>query len=127
MTELETEIREVLSRNHVSFAELSAIEGFKGDLQLTLAEKNLVLWCGVSQEACDILNRLQAEGEFDYFHGGQSTFLAYVFDGITLQMPIAKGDRHYKKAHWLPVTLKIKRGKEPNPHTMKGKTNDPNP
>jgi hypothetical protein len=108
MTELETEIRKVLSRNHVSFAELSAIEGFKGDLQIALAEKNVVLWSGVSEEACDILDRLLADGEFEYVNDGQATFLAYLIDGITLQMPIAKGNRHYKTTHWLPVTLWLK-------------------
>jgi hypothetical protein len=108
MTQLETEIREVLDENHVTFAELSRIDGFGGGemcIEFGEGKKNILAWAGMSEEAVEILRRLEAEGVFHFDHHGTSTFLCYLVDGVQLNLPLAKRAKHYKEPHWLPVTL----------------------
>ena len=65
MTGLETAIRNVLKRDNVTFAELSRIEGFNGNLALVNpANNNIIYWMGMSEQAVSILERLQADGVF---------------------------------------------------------------
>jgi len=100
---LEHDIRELLTRNHVSFAELSRIDEFRGDMDLTSANNpNLIWWRGVSEEAALTLARLREEGIFHY-HG--TTLLTYLIDGTTLRLPIATRKYPYKTPHWAPVML----------------------
>lgn len=101
---LDVAIREMLRlRNHVSFAELSRIEGFKGRLTLCAeASPNIVLWNGISQEAADILEDLRKSGVFEY---RPASWMVYLTDGMALNMPMVKRNVKYKTPHWFPVTL----------------------
>jgi hypothetical protein len=101
MTDLLEAIREKLKHNHVSFAELSQIEGFRGDLSMSI-DDNLVIWSGMSQEACDALETIRQEGEYELV---TTPPLIYFIDGMTLDMPIAKRLGAYKKPHWAPCVL----------------------
>jgi hypothetical protein len=101
---LRAAIREQLKKDHVSFAELTRIPGFNGNL--TLVSKiipNVIFWSGLSEEACDVLDQLQDAGEY-HLHG--CSMLVYFADGSALKMPIAKKKVQYKTPHWLPCVLK---------------------
>jgi hypothetical protein len=96
-------LRELLERNHVTFAEISRIEGARGDREITIETdeaSNIVLWQGVSQELADALEIIRQEGQYEPRPTG---ILTYAIDGMMLRMPIAKRKRHYKTPHWLPV------------------------
>jgi hypothetical protein len=68
MSDLEAAIREALKRDHVSFAELSGLPGFRGDYSLSSADfPNVIWWANMSEDAIDTLNRLREEGVF-HFH-----------------------------------------------------------
>jgi|ERR1051326_555600 hypothetical protein len=98
-------IREALRIDHVSFAELSRIDGFKGNLALVLDKNpNIILWTGMSEAAVASLNALLKE---DYCHIHPTTTLVYMIDAQMPQMPLAKSNRKYKDPHWAPVTLKL--------------------
>lgn len=105
MTKLLEQIKEKLSWGSVSFAELSRIEGFNGDLEIKLnhpSVSNVVLWSGLSEEAIEALEVIRKEGEYII---SPSTILVYLMDGVSLNLPIAKSKRHYKKPHWAPVVF----------------------
>jgi hypothetical protein len=108
-TQLEIDIREMLENDYVTFAELSRIDGFKGDGSLRLGDEdsNIFAWAGISPEAVEVLVRLQTEGVFHFDHHSMSTYLCYMVDGVTLNLPIAKRRKRYAKPHWLPVTLAL--------------------
>jgi hypothetical protein len=107
MTQLEIDIRQTLEKDNVTFAELSRIDGFRGDLEIQFGQGryNILAWSGVSEEAAQILQRLEAEGVFHFDHHSASTFLCYMIDGAQLNLPLAKDAKRYAKPHWLPVTL----------------------
>jgi hypothetical protein len=108
-------IRETLKRNHVTFAELSRLEGFWGPLDLLINHEkasNVVIWSGMSQEAVDALWVIQQEGEYEMV---PTTALTYLIDGVTLNLPIAKSARHYKKPRWAPTVLRKKLTAERKP------------
>jgi hypothetical protein len=96
-------IRTALDRGADTFAALSRIEGFAGPYQL-MCDQNLVVWRGVSEEACEALNHLLAAKEIHY---KPTSPAVYAYYGIGLvDLPIARGFRPYKRPHWLPVLLK---------------------
>jgi hypothetical protein len=102
MSALLSAIRERLAwGDHVSFAELSQIDGFNGDLSLSL-DDNLVVWAGMSREACDALETIRREGEYILIPTSPMT---YMFDGAALSLPLAKRPRAYKTPHWAPCVL----------------------
>ena len=78
------------------------IEGFKGDSWFVLPGK-IVLWIGVSEEACTALQELVRE---EKIHACPSHPLVYFYDGRAVSLPLAKQPprRGYKDYHWLPVT-----------------------
>jgi hypothetical protein len=103
------EIREILRRDHVRFAELGRIEGFAGTHQLMLdapGSSNILVWSRISQDAADALQALMAAGEC-YLKG--TTTLTYWVDGMMLDLPLARQRRHYKKPYWCPCVLKLGR------------------
>jgi hypothetical protein len=109
-TPLLAAIRDALRRDHVSFAELSRIEGFRGDLQMMAnADRvsNVVIWGGVSRAAIEALEIIRKEGEYEL---APASFMTYLIDGVTLNLPIAKQIRHYKNPHWAPMVLSRKTG-----------------
>lgn len=101
-------------RSGVTFVELRDIPGFEGD-QLILLDgpgiANVVLWCGVSQEAVTAIQELLAEGRITY---SQAHVLAYLIDGGTLSLPLAKRAKAYKRLRWLPVAFNLA-GASPRP------------
>jgi hypothetical protein len=122
--ELEAAIRETLKKDHVSFAELSRLPGFKGDYSLSSADfPNIIWWVNMSEGAIDTLTRLRKEGVF-HFHPANP--LIYLIDGCSLTLPIVKRVVNYKTPHWAPVSLKLgpgpchergcpKKGRRPRP------------
>ena len=99
------DIRKVLKKDYVSFAELSRIDGFKGDYSMRSRKyENVIWWAGMSEEALDALDELERRGEF-HFH--QADQLIYLLDGVALKLPMVKSVRSYKTPHWIPVCLKL--------------------
>src|SRR6516225_7638239 len=108
------EIRRVLRSDHVSFAELSRIEGFSGgSLALTLGDNDsIVFWDDLSQEAVDALQQLIAA------HCEPCSPLVYLVDGVMPRLPISKQARRYKERHWGPIVLRP--GPRSNHQSYKG-------
>lgn len=95
----------ICNRDYVSFVELSRIEGAKGPYRLMFSRLgNVVLWEGLSEEFCDAYDLMVHQGEMHMVPA--SSVLVYMCDGVTLNLPIVKGMRFYKKLHWLPVTFR---------------------
>jgi len=105
MTNLETAIRAELKRDHVSFAELSRIEGFRGSCEIGFLDRNILIWQSISREAIDIIRRIQVAHEVYLIPA--SSALIYIIDGVTLNLPIAKRWQHYKTLHWLPTVFTL--------------------
>ena len=108
---MKNKIIEYFKRNGgigISFAELSKrIEGFNGEIAMTFSKKpNLVMWAGMSREAFDAMRELMEERKISIT---STTQLVYLIDGMSLQLPIAKRFKDYKKEHWLPVTMRLMR------------------
>ncbi len=95
--------------DHVSFNELSRdVAGVKGELDMALEKYNIILWQGLSAAAVDAILELQKEGALHL----KPTFpLTYMVEGTYLTLPVATKKAVYKKPRWLPVVLKLGRGK----------------
>jgi hypothetical protein len=96
------EIRAALDRGADTFAALSQISGFSGPHEL-MYDQNLVVWPGISAEACEALNQLLAAKEIHY---RLTSPLVYAYNGLRVDLPIAHGFRSYERLHWLPLLLK---------------------
>lgn len=103
------DIREVLKQDHVTFTELSRIEGFSGGgLTWSIRNEkisNVVIWVDMTREAVDAIETIIAEGKYEMV---PTTPLTYLIDGSMLKLPLAKSVRHYKKEHWVPTIFKKK-------------------
>lgn len=79
----------------------------KGDHSLTIEPKlNIVLWVNMSEKLVASIIELIHNKEI---HVHPASFLAYMIDGGSLRLPLAKkppSSSGYKKPHWLPVTLR---------------------
>lgn len=96
----------IKTRRHVSFAELSQIDGFKGDLSFGFSE-NLLLWTGMSEEAVEAMSDLMKTKKITPDSNG-TTLMCYFADGAALSLPVAKSlKREYKKPHWVPTTWNV--------------------
>lgn len=104
------DIREVLKRDNVTWAELSRIEGFSGGgITWAISSEqlsNIVIWVDMTRDAVDAMDTIIKEGEYEIT---STDPLIYLIDGSMLNMPIAESKRHYKKAHWCPTIFKRKR------------------
>jgi hypothetical protein len=89
--------------DNVTFAELSRMDGASGHYVFELGE-NVVCWSGISKELCDALRDLR---EADRIHFASTSHLTYLIDGATLNLPLVKRVRAYRKPHWLPVVVKL--------------------
>lgn len=93
----------------VSFVEL--INHFKdtnGCKELSIrgnSYSNIVLWTGMSEKFCDVMENVEASSEIEMV---QVDTLVYVIDGIRPRLPIVKSMRHYKSPRWLPVAYDLK-------------------
>jgi hypothetical protein len=92
------------STDYVSYAELAShFPEFKdGEFAISLRQ-NLILWVNMTQEAAQVVEELRAEKRIVV---NPSSLLVYLCDGMSLNMPIAKRVRDYKKPHWAPTTLR---------------------
>ncbi len=85
-------------------------EEAQGEMMMHLPNRpNIILWMGVSDAFINAFIAAKREVFLDTTH-----FMIYAMDGGVLRLPIAKrfGKTDYKKPHWLPVVLSIKRDKE---------------
>jgi hypothetical protein len=105
---MKAEILELIRRKQaVSFVELAReIPGFSdpfgGGLDMAVsAWGNVILWTDLTAEAIQAMQELEAEGKIDAHLCGP---FPYWIDGATLNLPLAKPKRSYKKPRWLPVT-----------------------
>jgi hypothetical protein len=98
---IKSEILTIAGRGGVSFVELWAIDGVRGDYAMDL-RPSITLWAGISRFAIEAINELMAEKRLVM---QPESRLVYLLDGCTLNHPIAKDIRDYKTQHWLPVTL----------------------
>ena len=107
---LKERIFELISKEGCeTFAEIQShnIEDFGGDYLFTWEHRpDLVLWSGLSKESIAAFTELLVEKKI-FPH--PCHFLAYVYDGGALRLPIAKGaSKRYKKQHWLPIMFKTR-------------------
>jgi len=104
---MKSEILDLIRRKQaVSFVELAReIPGFTattGGMDMVVsAWENVVLWTDLSREAIHAMQELEAEGSIDAHLCG---VFPYLIDGATLNLPVAKPKRSYRKPRWLPVT-----------------------
>jgi len=104
---MKSEILELIRRKQdVTFVELAReIPGFTdktGGMDMAVsAWANVVLWTDLSPEAVKAMQELETEGSIDAHLCG---VFPYLIDGATLNLPIAKPKRSYRKPRWLPVT-----------------------
>lgn len=85
-----------------SFVELSEIDGFTGNNNFEIEDKNIILWQNISPEAINAINELIEEKKMEMV--STSPFV-YHADGKILTLPIAKQSRRYKKLRWLPTAF----------------------
>jgi hypothetical protein len=90
--------------DYVSYAELAnRFSEFKdGEFAISLRQ-NLILWVNMTEDAVQAIDELRAEKRITV---NPSSLLVYLADGMSLNMPIAKRVRDYKKPHWVPTTLR---------------------
>ncbi len=108
LSDMAQEILEMITqRGRVSFAELARIEGFQGEASYELGDRNILLWAGMSLEACDAMQQLE-NGK--HIEADPCSVIVYLADGLSLKLPIAIRPTYYKRSHWLPVVWSL-----PNP------------
>ena len=100
----------VASRQHVSFAEIEQeFPEERGDQMMLLpGYPTIILWQGISGHLIDTI--------IDCLNDRTLTahpmhFLAYLHDGATIRLPIAKRKIQYKKPHWMPTMFMAPRDK----------------
>ena len=95
--------------DHVTFNELSRdVAGVKGELDMAIDKYNIIIWQNLSAEAVNVILELQEEGAL---HLKPTIPLTYMVEGVYLTLPVATKKALYKKPRWLPVVLKLGRGK----------------
>lgn len=104
----------IVSREYVSYAELSQIDGFRGGDRAIFHKyyPNLICWIGLTEEAANAVMHLLNSGQI---HHKPASILVYLYDGQLLDLPLVKSAsaaRKYKTPHWLPVTLNSGPGPE---------------
>jgi hypothetical protein len=95
----------VTERQHVSFVEIKRLlgEDSRGEIWLSLPKHpNIILWPNISQAMADTIISLINAGRL-YVH--PASVLVYFVDGESLNLPLARQARQYKKPHWLPVVF----------------------
>jgi hypothetical protein len=108
---MKDQILQTAQKDWVSFAELARIDGFTGapdangctNWMQWPGYENLIIWPDVSREGLDAINELIAEKQIFLATG---TKLSYFIDGCTLDMPLARSIREYKKPHWAPTFVR---------------------
>lgn len=97
------EIKKLLPKGGVSFAEMSRIDGFNGTLSMCLGgNENVILWSDMSQEAIEAIKQILDEGEYKMV---PTQAMVYWIDGLVPSLPTVKRNMVYKTLHWLPVSF----------------------
>jgi hypothetical protein len=106
--------------DYVTFAELqqklAPYLPTDGSQALTLTHENLIVWLGMSEAFCDLMQRLFREQRL-FAH--PSSYLSYMMDGRLPGLPLAKRPPKggYRTPHWVPVCLRL----VPLPETKGGR------
>lgn len=92
--------------DHVTFVELRKVWAAHiqadGNHAIVLGNNpNVILWVGVSDRFCGLYDLLLKQG----VTLEPGSYLAYLIDGGTLNLPVVKRVMTYKTPHWLPVVL----------------------
>jgi len=101
---LKTAILELLKEkgDGRSFAELSGLPGFKGQLGLEFGNSNVFAWFHCSPEAVAAIKELLDEKKIIL---REALPVLYHVDGSIPARPVGDPDRTYKKAHWWPAQI----------------------
>lgn len=107
--EMKKKVLEYINREgSVSYAELEWFfeqnhYDYKGDVA-TASEKciHVIFWSGWKREAFDMMGELIQEGKI---HREPTSFLTYLLDGATQDLPMVKCNKQYKTDHWLPTVF----------------------
>ena len=98
-----------LTGNSMLFTDMERIPGFKAEnyedaCGFPLHEKfeNLVLWDWVSKEGITSIKKLIRSDLLDCW---SCSPLLYYYEGVRLDMPLAKSMRSYKKPRWFPMAF----------------------
>jgi hypothetical protein len=72
----------------------------KGDVCITVKYQTVLLWVGMSEDFAKVYSDCTRQ---NLIFRHPASALTYFVDGVTLDFPLAKSDRNYKKPHWFPV------------------------
>lgn len=102
----------VKEKGWVSFVELERLfekygYDFKGEYAITYKYPTLVFWIGWNMEAINLFNQVRLEA--DWMLDPCSPFIYYL-DCQVPNLPIAKKEHQYKKDHWIPACLNVRKG-----------------
>lgn len=105
--EMGEKILEIIRFNgDASFADIMSALGdeAKGDLSWEISP-NTVLWANMSQTLIDAFKLIH-----DKIEPRPSQVLVYLYDGASLNLPIANNLRKkgYKTLHWFPVVFRLR-------------------
>ncbi|MGE7954642.1 pathogenicity island protein [Lysinibacillus xylanilyticus] len=92
------EIERLFKENHFHYEGNRSLQG----------DTNLILWLDWNNEAIALINELLEEGSIicKTIH-----LFAYIADGDSIPLPIAKEMRAYQSPRWLPVAFYYKEAK----------------
>lgn len=93
----------------VEIAQLLARRGVpvEGTLELVIADRNIVLWAGMSERFMTIMEAVRARRRVT---PRPTSALTYMADGGFLRLPLAKqARRRYTTPHWLPTVFSTAR------------------
>ena len=90
-------------RSGISLIEMCRdIVGFAGDKTWIIADANLVVWPGMSDEAVEAMMAMIVTEEIT---PTVTTPFVYLYDGGMVDMPVAKSLKQYKTKRWIPLVF----------------------
>lgn len=111
--EMAVKIFELVKRQigSTSFAEINFLfetYGFdyKGDYLIGTNDDNIFVWGGWNESAVNAWEKAFKMG----LYLEPCSELVYFIDGVSLNMPIVRNARTYKKPHWLPCVISYTEG-----------------
>ncbi len=93
-------MRYLNGRSGISLFEMCRdIPGFAGDFDWFLADANLLIWSGMSKEACQSMMDLIIDG---CVTPTITNSLVYAFDGEIIDLPVGDEIKFYETLTWVP-------------------------
>lgn len=98
----------IKENNRVSYIELQRLldelrYNYQGDLCIISSKcERAIFWDGWNQDAIDLMNEIQDEGDI---HKEPTQFLTYLLDGGGLSLPIVQSAVDLKQDCWIPVVF----------------------